>query len=44
MMSSLSDSEKVSVWEEIERELQKFESESGFVGPCEMVVAVGEKL
>lgn len=44
MMSSLSDSEKVSVWEEIERELQKFESENSFVGPCEMVVAVGEKL
>ncbi|HEX8677042.1 MAG TPA: class I SAM-dependent methyltransferase [Segetibacter sp.] len=44
MMSSLSDSEKVSVWEEIERELQKFESENRFVGPCEMVVAVGEKL
>lgn len=44
MMSSLSDSEKVSVWEEIERELEKFEFESGFVGPCEMVVAVGEKL
>ena len=44
MMSSLSDLEKVSVWEEIERELQKFESENRFVGPCEMVVAVGEKL
>lgn len=44
MMSSLSDPEKVSVWEEIERELEKFEFESGFVGPCEMVVAVGEKL
>src|SRR5215210_2778303 len=44
MMSSLSDSEKVSVWEEIERELQKFESKNRFVGPCEMVVAVGEKL
>lgn len=43
MMSSLSDSEKESVWEEIEKELQKFESENGFVGPCEMVVAVGEK-
>jgi ubiquinone/menaquinone biosynthesis C-methylase UbiE len=43
MMSSLSDSEKESVWDEIERELQKFESENGFAGPCEMVVAVGEK-
>jgi SAM-dependent methyltransferase len=43
MMSSLSDAEKESVWDEIERELQKFESEDGFSGPCEMVVAVGEK-
>jgi hypothetical protein len=40
----LSDQEKESVWEETERELQKFQSEDGFVGPCEMVVAVGEKL
>jgi ubiquinone/menaquinone biosynthesis C-methylase UbiE len=44
MMSSLSDSEKESVWDEIERELQKFETENGFIGPCEMLVAVGEKL
>jgi SAM-dependent methyltransferase len=43
MMSSLSDPEKELVWDEIERELQKFESDKGFVGPCEMVVAVGEK-
>jgi SAM-dependent methyltransferase len=43
MMSSLSDSEKESVWNEIERELQKFESGNSFQGPCEMVVAVGEK-
>ena len=43
MLSGLSDSEKESVWEEIEKELQKFKSENGFVGPCEMVVAVGEK-
>ncbi|MBL7872445.1 MAG: class I SAM-dependent methyltransferase [Cyclobacteriaceae bacterium] len=43
MMSSLSDNEKKLVWEEIEEELKKFESEKGFVGPCEMVVAVGDK-
>lgn len=43
MLSSLSDAEKQSVWEEIEKELQKFESENGFAGPCELVVAVGEK-
>ncbi len=43
MLSVLSDSEKQTVWEEIELELKKFETEKGFVGPCEMVVAVGEK-
>ncbi len=43
MLGSLSDAEKESVWEEIETELQKFESEKGFTGPCEMIVAVGEK-
>ncbi|MBC7884480.1 MAG: class I SAM-dependent methyltransferase, partial [Saprospiraceae bacterium] len=43
MMSSLTDSEKESVWDEIESELKKFESGKGFEGPCEMVVAVGEK-
>jgi len=43
MLSSLSDAEKESVWSEIETELQKFESDNRFAGPCEMVVAVGEK-
>lgn len=43
MMSGLSDSEKESVWEEIEKELRKFETSNGFIGPCEMIVAVGEK-
>ena len=43
MLSSLSDTEKESVWQEIETELQKFENTNGFEGPCEMVVAVGEK-
>lgn len=43
MLSSLSDAEKESVWQEIETELKKFETDKGFEGPCEMVVAVGEK-
>ncbi|MEN9907885.1 MAG: Ubiquinone/menaquinone biosynthesis C-methyltransferase UbiE [Bacteroidota bacterium] len=43
MMSNLSNEEREAIWEEIERELQNFESEKGFSGPCEMVVAVGEK-
>ncbi|HUR65580.1 MAG TPA: class I SAM-dependent methyltransferase [Chitinophagaceae bacterium] len=43
MMSGLSDSEKASVWQEIETELSKFESGGKFTGPCEMLVAVGDK-
>lgn len=43
MMSGLTDTEKESVWKEIEEELKKFETDNGFIGPCEMVVAVGEK-
>ena len=43
MLSGLPDPEKETVWKEIEKELQQFESATGFSGPCEMVVAVGEK-
>jgi ubiquinone/menaquinone biosynthesis C-methylase UbiE len=43
MMSGLSADEKESVWEEIEQELRKFETAGSFVGPCEMIVAAGEK-
>ncbi len=43
MLSGLSDPEKQSVWEEIERGLEQFATEKGFTGPCEMVVAVGHK-
>ncbi|MGV3588943.1 MAG: class I SAM-dependent methyltransferase [Adhaeribacter sp.] len=43
MMSGLPQEEKNAVWQEIEQELQQFETPTGFVGPCEMVVAVGEK-
>jgi ubiquinone/menaquinone biosynthesis C-methylase UbiE len=43
MLSGLSDEEKNSVWKEIETELKRFEVEGSFVGPCEMIVAVGEK-
>ncbi len=43
MLSSLSDGEKQAAWEEIEQELKQFEGGDGFVGPCELVVAVGTK-
>ncbi len=43
MLSSLDDAEKAAAWEEIEQALSAFEGPDGFVGPCEMVVAVGTK-
>lgn len=43
MMTTLSDDERADTWREIEGELKKFEGPSGFVGPCEMLVAAGIK-
>ncbi|MBN4056677.1 class I SAM-dependent methyltransferase [bacterium AH-315-J21] len=43
MMSGLSESQQGDTWEEIEQELRKFESDGGFEGPCELVVASGVK-
>ena len=41
MLSGMPEAERPSVWQEIERELAQFEDDSGFTGPCEMLVAVG---
>lgn len=43
MLSGLPEAERESVWQEIESGLQQFETGDGFTGPCEMIVAVGEK-
>ena len=43
MMATLSDDERADTWREIESELKKFEGPGGFVGPCEMLVAMGVK-
>jgi len=43
MMVTLSNDERADTWREIESELKKFEGPGGFVGPCEMLVAVGVK-
>lgn len=43
MMATLSDDERADTWREIESELKKFEGPGGFVGPCEMLVALGVK-
>ena len=42
MLSSLDEAARAEAWAEIQVELQKFEQPgAGFVGPCEMLVAVG---
>ena len=43
MMATLSDDERADTWREIESALEKFQGPGGFVGPCEMLVAVGVK-
>jgi len=43
MMAGVSEAERVSVWEEIASALRQFETADGFVGPCEMLIAVGTK-
>jgi len=43
MLSGLTNEEKNSVWEEIEKELKAFEVNGSFIEPCEMIVAVGQK-
>jgi SAM-dependent methyltransferase len=43
MLSALTEQEKEAVWREVEEALGKFEVNGAFQGPCEMIVAVGEK-
>jgi ubiquinone/menaquinone biosynthesis C-methylase UbiE len=43
MLAGVSEAERESVWEEIASALRQFETADGFVGPCEMLVAVGTK-
>ena len=41
MMSTLDEHQRAQVWHDIETALATFETNEGFVGPCEMLVAVG---
>ncbi len=43
MMAAMSEHERAETWQEIEDALGKFESERGFVGPCEMLVGSGTR-
>lgn len=41
MLAELSEAEREEAWSEIERELVRYETASGFEGPCELLVAAG---
>jgi SAM-dependent methyltransferase len=43
MLEGLADGEKDEAWQEIEHALQQFEDGQQFVGPCEMLIAVGTR-
>jgi SAM-dependent methyltransferase len=43
MMAGLTDVEQAETWAEIEESLAEFESDDGFVGPCEMLVGAGTR-
>lgn len=43
MMAAMSERERAETWEEIELALRTFETDQGFVGPCEMLVGAGSK-
>ena len=43
MLAGVPESDRPSVWQEIETELRTYENGADFVGPCEMLVAVGTK-
>ena len=43
MLSAVPAEEREGVWQEIEDALQQFETEDGFIGPCELLVATGTK-
>jgi hypothetical protein len=43
MLAGLDDPGRMAAWVEIEEALRGFERPEGFVGPCELIVAVGRK-
>ena len=43
MMRGLAEAEQAETWAEIEDELRRFEGDSGFSGPCEMLVGAGSR-
>ena len=43
MLAGVPAEQRPQIWEEIETSLRRFESDSGFTGPCELLVASGSR-
>jgi ubiquinone/menaquinone biosynthesis C-methylase UbiE len=43
MLTGVPEQERPDVWEEVRTALRDFETENGFVGPCELLVAAGTR-
>jgi hypothetical protein len=43
MLVGVPEQEREDVWNEVHEVLRQFESEGGFVGPCELLVASGTR-
>jgi SAM-dependent methyltransferase len=43
MLAGLDDAERAAAWSEVETRLAEFETDDGFVGPCELLVASASK-
>jgi len=43
MLAGLDEASRAAAWDEIASELRRFESPTGFAGPCELVIAAGTK-
>ncbi len=43
MLAGLPETEREEAWQEVEEALREFEGESGFVGPCELLVGAGTR-
>ena len=39
MLSGVPETDRSAVWDQIEQALRQFETDDGFVGPCELLVA-----
>lgn len=43
MLTDVPSHDRAGVWAEVEKGLRRYETGSGFIGPCELLVAEGSK-